>query len=178
VPGRFEVVDAGQPFDVIVDFTQTPDAVEVVLEAARAIAAGRGGRVLALVSTSGHRPPMLARPIGAAAGRLADLVVVTAGSLRTARVEDVVGPVADGARSAGAARVEVEADRRFAIRRVLAAAQENDFVAILGRGARATLSTQVSAEDGTPFDDRQVAREEIERLLGGRAQAARATTRA
>jgi UDP-N-acetylmuramoyl-L-alanyl-D-glutamate--2,6-diaminopimelate ligase len=179
VPGRFETVDAGQPFDVIVDFTQTPDAVEGVLRAGRVIAARRGGRVLALVSTSGHRPPMLSPLIGEATARLADLVVVTAGSLRAARVEDVVGPVADGARSAAAGRVEVEPDRRLAIRRVLEAARQGDFVAILGRGARATLSTHVSAEDGTPFDDRQVAREEIERLLSGRAsQAATATMRA
>jgi UDP-N-acetylmuramoyl-L-alanyl-D-glutamate--2,6-diaminopimelate ligase len=178
VPGRFEEVDAGQPFDVIVDFTQTPDAVEAVLGAARAIAARRGGRVLALVSTAGHRPAMLSPLIGEATGRLADLVVVTAGSLRGARVEEVVDPVADGARTAAAGHVEVEPDRRLAIRRVLEAAREDDFVAILGRGARATLSTHVSAEDGMPFDDRQVAREEIERLLGGRAQAARATTRA
>jgi UDP-N-acetylmuramoyl-L-alanyl-D-glutamate--2,6-diaminopimelate ligase len=122
---------------------------------------------------------MLSPLIGEATARLADHVVVTAGSLRGASVEEVVEPVADGARSAAAGRVEVEPDRRLAIRRVLEAAREDDFVAILGRGARATLSTHVSAEDGMPFDDRQVAREEIERLSsGGAAQAARATTRA
>ncbi len=178
VPGRFEAIDAGQPFDVVVDFTQTPDAVEAVLGAARTIAARRGGRVLALVSTAGHRPPMLTPSIGAAAGRLADLVVVTAGSRRWARVEDIVGPLAAGARAAAAAPVEVVEDRRPAIRRVLEAAGQHDFVAILGRGARATLSTQVSAEDGVPFDDRVVAREELERLAAARAQQDRATSRA
>jgi UDP-N-acetylmuramyl tripeptide synthase len=74
--------------------------------------------------------------------------------------------------------VQVVEDRRLAIRRLLAAARAHDVVAILGRGARATLSGDVSAEDGVPFDDRVVARDELERLAGERSQRARATSRA
>jgi UDP-N-acetylmuramyl tripeptide synthase len=106
-------------------------------------------------------------------------LVVTAGSLRGAPVEEVVGPLAMGARAAGStAQIEIEPDRRLAIRRVLAAAQHDDVVAILGRGARQTLSSGASVGAGPRFDDRQVAREELDLLLAGGAQPARATTRA
>jgi UDP-N-acetylmuramyl tripeptide synthase len=177
VPGRFEAIDAGQPFDAVVDFAHTPDAVDAVLRTARAVAARRGGRVLALVSTAGQRPRALAEPMGAAAGRLADLVVVTAGSLRGATAPQLIEPVLAGARSAKAAAVEVVADRRLAIRHALAAAGDHDVVMLLGRGARPTLAL-TSAGDGAPFDDRQVAREELELLLSGRGQPGHATIRA
>jgi UDP-N-acetylmuramoyl-L-alanyl-D-glutamate--2,6-diaminopimelate ligase len=164
VPGRFEAIDEGQPFDVVVDFAHTPDAVEVVLHAVRTLAARRGGRVLTLVSVAGNRPTELNAPIGAAAGRLADLVIVSVASLRAGSAATTVEPLYAAAAAAASAPVELVRDRRLAVRAILAEAREGDVVLVVGRGARPRLAKDLSGA-GPAFDDRVVAREEL-RLLG------------
>jgi UDP-N-acetylmuramoyl-L-alanyl-D-glutamate--2,6-diaminopimelate ligase len=169
VSGRFERIDEGQPFDVIVDFAHTPDAVSAVIETALAVAHRRpGARVHALVSVSGHRSPELSAPIGERAASLADRVVLTEGSSFGLPREQMLAPLIDGARSARAAVVETVPDRRAAIRQLFDRACSRDVVLVLGRGAIPRLSRRAGGA-GVAFDDRVVAREELRRLLS-RAQ--------
>jgi UDP-N-acetylmuramyl tripeptide synthase len=110
---------------------------------------------------------MLRVPLGAAAGGLANRVIVTEGNLRGEPREESVAPLNEGARSAGRAAVELVLDRREAFRQAFATAAEHDLVVLVGRGARATISKTVARDQPIPFDDRTVAREELRALLRG-----------
>jgi UDP-N-acetylmuramoyl-L-alanyl-D-glutamate--2,6-diaminopimelate ligase len=164
VPGRFERIEEGQPFDVIVDFAHTPDAIEAVLTTVRAIADARRGRVHAVLGDAGHRPKVLRVPLGEAAGRLADRLIVTEGNLKGEPLAASVLPLSRGARAGGRAELELVPRRREAIRHAFATADEPDLVVLLGRGARPRILRTASA-GWIPFDDRAVAREELRRLF-------------
>jgi UDP-N-acetylmuramoyl-L-alanyl-D-glutamate--2,6-diaminopimelate ligase len=153
-PGRFEPVDAGQPFSVIVDYAHTPTGIEAVLRSARA---ATRGRVLCVFGAGGDRD-RVKRPLMAAAAEAgADRVYVTSDNPRSedplAIVDELVGGLA---RPAAAV---VEPDRRAAIARALADAHDGDVVVICGKGHE---QGQEIAGVVHPFDDRSVARE----LLG------------
>jgi UDP-N-acetylmuramoylalanine-D-glutamate ligase len=166
VPGRFEPIVEGQPFDVVVDFAHTPDAVEAVIDAARSVTRPRHGDIWAVVSVSGTRVREQGAPIGAATARLADQVIVTHGASRGASRDDDGDPrtpVVEGARSARAAAVALEPDRRVAIRRALLDASPGDLVLVLGRGALDRMKNDASG-NGPSFDDRVVVREELAAL--------------
>ena len=175
VPGRFERIEEGQPFDVIVDFAHTPDAVSAVIATARAIVRRRrGARLHVLVSVAGHRTRELSAPIGQAVARFADRVVLTEGSSLGEPRGEVLAPLIEGARSVGGAGVEVVPDRRDAIRRVLAFGSSGDVVLVLGRGALPRLFRHAN-DAGVPFDDREVVRATLRELCGRLGRKARGT---
>jgi UDP-N-acetylmuramoyl-L-alanyl-D-glutamate--2,6-diaminopimelate ligase len=163
VPGRFERVDAGQPFTVLVDYAHTPDSLDNLLRAARAVTAGR---VLVVFGCGGDRDRAKRPVMGEIAGRLADLAVVTSDNPRSEPPEAIVDQVAAGvARSAGPDRFLVEVDRRAAIRAALAAARPGDAVLLAGKGHE--QGQEFAGGRKVPFDDRLVAAEELRALLGG-----------
>jgi UDP-N-acetylmuramoyl-L-alanyl-D-glutamate--2,6-diaminopimelate ligase len=156
VPGRFEPVDAGQPFRVVVDFAHTPDALERVLEAAREVAGS--ARVHVVFGCGGDRDASKRPAMGAVAARLADRVVLTADNSRSEATAAIIGAVQDGYdHTAGRTATElvVEPDRDAAIGLALAGAGEGDVVVIAGKGHE---TTQTIGDHVTPFDDRLVAR--------------------
>ncbi len=160
VPGRFQRVEAGQPFAVVVDYAHTPDALAAALAAAREVAGD--GRVHVVFGCGGIRDAAKRGPMGEVAGRLADRVVLTSDNPRSedpAAILDQVraGVVAGG--TAAASTVVVEPDRRAAIALALAAAAPGDVVLVAGKGHEAT---QTTGTEERPFDDRLVALE----LLG------------
>jgi UDP-N-acetylmuramoyl-L-alanyl-D-glutamate--2,6-diaminopimelate ligase len=157
VPGRFEPVDAGQPFRVIVDFAHTPESLSSVLAAAREVA--RGGRVIVTFGCGGDRDPAKRPAMGAAAADAADVVVVTSDNPRSEDPAAIIGAVTSGIPVAARARVVTEPDRRSAIAGALAAAGPGDVVVIAGKGHE---TGQAFADRTVAFDDRAVARE----LLG------------
>ncbi len=163
VPGRFENVRVGQDFGVIVDYAHTPDALDNVLRAARKIA-GRKGRVLTVFGCGGDRDRAKRPLMGEAAGRGSDRVILTSDNPRS---EDPLRILADA--SIGLDRVEAsyvrEADRRRAIRQALLEARSGDVVMIAGKGHE---TVQKIGDEALPFDDRQVAREMLAQLRGGR----------
>jgi UDP-N-acetylmuramoyl-L-alanyl-D-glutamate--2,6-diaminopimelate ligase len=166
VPGRFEPIDAGQPFDVLVDFAHTPDALRQVMLTARRIVSRRsGGRLHTVLSAPGiHDPPK--RPeMGLIARSLADELVITTGSLFGEAAEAIVDDVMRGVRAATGAEVTVMFDRRSAIDRALRGASKGDLVLIAGRGALPRLRVDVSGA-GAEFDDRVVVRELLAELHG------------
>ena len=157
VPGRFEAVDEGQPFTVLVDYAHTPDALENVLREARSLAAGR---VVCVFGCGGDRDRDKRPLMGAAAARLADHVFVTSDNPRS---EDPLAVIQDIISGAGE-EVDVEPDRAHAIARAIEGAAEGDVIVIAGKGHE---QGQEFRERTVPFDDREVAREALRRLTAG-----------
>jgi UDP-N-acetylmuramoyl-L-alanyl-D-glutamate--2,6-diaminopimelate ligase len=154
VPGRFERVDAGQPFLVVVDYAHTPDALERVLATARRLTRGRLGVVFGCGGDRdrGKRPIM-----GEIATRLADRVWVTSDNPRSERPEAIIEDILAGARRASAdpGRWAALPDRRSAIRSALCSARPGDTIVIAGKGHE---TSQIVGADVLAFDDREVAR--------------------
>ncbi len=157
VPGRFEAVDEGQGFGVLVDYAHTPDSLDNVLRAAREVTAGR----LAVVFGAGGDRDTAKRPLmGAAARELADRVLVTSDNPRSEDPEAIVDQVMEGA----GPDAERETDRRRAIGRAIAEAQDGDVVVIAGKGHEQGQEFEGGRKE--PFDDVTVAREALRERLG------------
>jgi UDP-N-acetylmuramoyl-L-alanyl-D-glutamate--2,6-diaminopimelate ligase len=160
VPGRFEPVDEGQGFGVLVDYAHTPDSLENVLRAARELARGR----LHVVFGAGGDRDRGKRPLmGAAASALADRVIVTSDNPRSERPEAIVDEVLAGA-GPGAER---EPDRRRAIALAIEGAEPGDVVVVAGKGHEQGQEFEGGRKE--PFDDLAVARDALRARLGARA---------
>jgi UDP-N-acetylmuramoyl-L-alanyl-D-glutamate--2,6-diaminopimelate ligase len=157
VPGRFEPIDEGQEFAVLVDYAHTPDSLENVLRAARRLTAGR---LISVFGAGGDRDRDKRPKMGRAGAELSDLAIVTSDNPRSEDPETIVAEVAGGA--AGAEELIVVVDRREAIALALGRAAAGDTVVIAGKGHEQGQEF----EDGrkVPFDDREVAREELGKL--------------
>ncbi len=146
VPGRFESVEAGQPFSVIVDYAHTPDSLDNVLRAARELGPGR----LTVVFGAGGDRDREKRPLmGEVAAARADRAIVTTDNPRSEDPQAIADEVAAG-------RLEIVVDRRAAIEQALADAHDGDVVVIAGKGADTHMEIGGRL---IPFDDRAVARE-------------------
>ena len=154
VPGRFEAVDEGQPFAVLVDYAHTPDSLENVLRTARDLAQNR---VICVFGCGGDRDRGKRPLMGRIATELADLAIVTSDNPRSEEPEAIIAEILEGTGSEAA----IEPDRREAIARAVADAGEGDVVVIAGKGHE---QGQQFADRTIPFDDREVAREALRRL--------------
>jgi UDP-N-acetylmuramoyl-L-alanyl-D-glutamate--2,6-diaminopimelate ligase len=154
VPGRFEAVDEGQPFAVLVDYAHTPDSLENVLRTARGLAQHR---LICVFGCGGDRDRGKRPLMGRIASELADVAIVTSDNPRSEEPDAIIGEIVAGA-SGG---VEIEPDRREAIARAIGAASEGDVVVIAGKGHE---QGQQFTDHTVPFDDRDVAREALRRL--------------
>jgi UDP-N-acetylmuramoyl-L-alanyl-D-glutamate--2,6-diaminopimelate ligase len=160
VPGRFEALDEGQPFAVIVDYAHTPDSLDNVLVAARQITPA-GGRLICVFGCGGDRDRDKRPLMGASVDRLADLAVVTSDNPRSEQPEAIIAQIRDGM-GGGGARVVIEPDRRAAIAIALAEATAGDTVVIAGKGHEQGQEFEHGRK--IPFDDREVARDELRAL--------------
>ena len=163
VPGRFERVEAGQPFTVVVDYAHTEDALFRLLTTAEAV---KTGRIITVFGCGGDRDRGKRPKMGRVSAVYSDVVVVTSDNPRTEDPEtiisDVIPGVQAGLREAGRGRYVVHADRRAAIEDAVRMAQPGDLVLIAGKGHE---HYQIIGKDKHPFDDRVVAREAIEALM-------------
>jgi UDP-N-acetylmuramoyl-L-alanyl-D-glutamate--2,6-diaminopimelate ligase len=156
-PGRFEPVDEGQPFAVIVDYAHTPDSLVNVLRAARPLTEGR---LIVVVGAGGDRDRDKRPKMGRAAAEGADLVFLTSDNPRS---EDPAAIVAEvGAGAVGGGEVRSIVDRREAISEALRRAGAGDTVVIAGKGHE--QGQEFEGGRKVPFDDREVAREELRAL--------------
>jgi UDP-N-acetylmuramoyl-L-alanyl-D-glutamate--2,6-diaminopimelate ligase len=160
VPGRFEPIDEGQGFAVLVDYAHTPDSLENVLRAARRLTEGR---LISVFGAGGDRDRDKRPKMGRAGAELSDLAVVTSDNPRSEVPAAIVAEVAAGA--GGAAELAIEVDRRAAIALALGRAEPGDTVVIAGKGHE--QGQELAGGEKIPFDDREVAREELRRLAGG-----------
>jgi len=159
VPGRFESVDCGQDFGVIVDYAHTPDGLENVLRSARKLTRGK---LIAVFGCGGDRDRGKRPIMGAIGSREADLCVVTSDNPRTEDPDAIVREIVAGIENPSRARIVVEPDRRRAIEEAVSMAGEGDVVVIAGKGHE---TEQVFADRTIPFDDRVVVREALKERM-------------
>ncbi len=155
VPGRFESVDAGQDFGVIVDYAHSPDGLENVLRAARAL---EPRRLLVVFGCGGDRDRGKRPIMGRIAAQLADQVILTSDNPRSEDPQAILAQVAAGVVEVGGARWEQLVDRRAAIARAVALAEAGDLVVIAGKGHE---DYQIFADRTVHFDDREEARKAL-----------------
>jgi UDP-N-acetylmuramoyl-L-alanyl-D-glutamate--2,6-diaminopimelate ligase len=159
VPGRFEVVDRGQPFTVVVDYAHTPDALSRVLTAARELARGK---LICVFGCGGDRDREKRPLMGEIAAALSDVAIVTSDNPRSEEPRSIIDEILEGIEEG---KVKVELERRSAIELALARASEGDVVVIAGKGHE---QGQEIAGRVLPFDDRVVAAELLDQLGKGR----------
>lgn len=160
IPGRFQSVEAGQPFSVIVDYAHTPDGLVQLLSAARELSSGR---LIAVFGAGGDRDHEKRPLMGTAVARLADLAIVTSDNPRSEDPVAIIDEILSGAK--GNANVVVEPDRAAAISAAVANARAGDIVVIAGKGHE---RRQEAGGRSLPFDDVETARSAVERILSSR----------
>ncbi|MBM3667871.1 MAG: UDP-N-acetylmuramoyl-L-alanyl-D-glutamate--2,6-diaminopimelate ligase [Actinobacteria bacterium] len=177
VPGRFEPIDEGQPFAVLVDYAHTPDSLENVLKAAREITERR---VIAVFGCGGDRDREKRPLMGRAGVALSDLPVVTSDNPRSESPEAIIDEILAGidglaggggqvrTRDGDGGEVIVEPDRHEAIALAISRAEPGDTVVIAGKGHE--QGQEFEGGRKVPFDDRDVAREELRALAAGAAR--------
>jgi UDP-N-acetylmuramoyl-L-alanyl-D-glutamate--2,6-diaminopimelate ligase len=153
VPGRFQPVDAGQPFTVIVDYAHTDDALRNLTALARQMTAQSGGRVITLFGCGGDRDRTKRPKMGQAAGAGSDFVVATSDNPRSEDPAAILAEIEPGLKASGV-QYTVEPDRAAAIRLALQAAKAGDVVLIAGKGHE---KEQILAGRTIPFDDAAMA---------------------
>ncbi len=153
VPGRFQPVDAGQPFTVIVDYAHTDDALRNLTALARQMTAQTGGRVITLFGCGGDRDRTKRPRMGKAAGEGSDFVVATSDNPRSEDPLAILAEIEPGLKATGTPYT-IEPDRASAIRIALEAAKEHDVVLLAGKGHE---KEQILASGTIPFDDAEVA---------------------
>ncbi len=163
VPGRFQPVDAGQPFTVIVDYAHTDDALRNLTALARQMTVQASKRVITVFGCGGDRDRTKRPKMGAAAGAGSDYVVATSDNPRTEDPMAILAEIEPGLKSSGV-RYTIEPDRTTAIRIAVEAAEPGDVVLIAGKGHE---KEQILNGRAIPFDDIEVTREAL-RELGDR----------
>jgi UDP-N-acetylmuramoyl-L-alanyl-D-glutamate--2,6-diaminopimelate ligase len=151
VPGRFERVESGQPFLVVVDYAHTDDALRNLIQAARGLTRGR---VITLFGCGGDRDRTKRPLMGMAAAELSDFVVLTSDNPRSEDPLDIINDALVGLRRFDTPHV-AEPDRAKAIRRAIEEAAAGDVVLIAGKGHE---TYQVLKDRTIEFDDRETAR--------------------
>jgi UDP-N-acetylmuramoyl-L-alanyl-D-glutamate--2,6-diaminopimelate ligase/murE/murF fusion protein len=160
VPGRFELVEAGQDFAIVVDYSHTPDSLEKALTTARAM---NPKRILAVFGCGGDRDKTKRPIMGHIAAQYADIPIVTSDNPRSEDPDTIVAEVEAGVKKGlkQGQHHEVITDRRTAIRRAVELAQTGDIIVIAGKGHE----TYQILKDGTiHFDDREEARKAVDAL--------------
>jgi len=153
VPGRFQSIDAGQPFTVIVDYAHTDDALRNLTALARQMTAQTKGRVITLFGCGGDRDRTKRPKMGFAAGEGSDLVFATSDNPRSEDPAAILAEIEPGLKTSGV-KYSIEPDRALAIQASLAAAHEGDVVLIAGKGHE---KEQILAGRTISFDDAQIA---------------------
>jgi len=153
VPGRFQNVDAGQDFTVVVDYAHTDDALRNLTALAREFVTATGGKVITLFGCGGDRDKTKRPLMGRAAGEGSDFVVLTSDNPRSEDPEGILRDALPGLEATGTNYI-TEVDRSRAVRLALEAARPHDIVLIAGKGHE---KTQTLKSGTIPFDDAEVA---------------------
>jgi UDP-N-acetylmuramoyl-L-alanyl-D-glutamate--2,6-diaminopimelate ligase len=161
VPGRLEPILAGQAFAVLVDYAHTPDGLGRALAAVRPLAEGK---IHCVIGAGGDRDPGKRSEMGRVAAELSDRVIFTSDNPRSEDPGAIIRTLASGVAAGSETTIEIEVDRRTAIRLAISKARPGDLVLIAGKGHEAT---QTIGDQTLPFDDRHEARAAIESLRAG-----------
>ncbi len=156
VPGRFEVVDCGQPFLVIVDYAHTPDGLEKVLQSARSL---RPRSLRCVFGCGGDRDRGKRPRMGALASELADSIIVTSDNPRSEAPDAIIEEILAGVDQARRDAVSIEPDRRTAITQAILDMEPGDVLVIAGKGHE---TYQIFKDRTIHFDDREEARKALQ----------------
>jgi UDP-N-acetylmuramoyl-L-alanyl-D-glutamate--2,6-diaminopimelate ligase len=164
VPGRFELVEAGQDFAVAIDYAHKPDALQRVLASARRLGPRR---VIAVFGCGGDRDRAKRPLMGRIAAELSDYCIVTSDNPRSEDPQAIIEEILDGVRAVDpiGARHVAEPNRAWAIGHAIANARTGDIVLIAGKGHE---TYQLIGGRRLDFDDRLVARAALERRAAGK----------
>jgi UDP-N-acetylmuramoyl-L-alanyl-D-glutamate--2,6-diaminopimelate ligase len=165
VPGRFQTVNAGQPFTVVVDYAHTDDALRNLIALAREFVKTNGGRVITLFGCGGDRDRTKRPMMGRAAGEGSDFVVLTSDNPRSENPEAIIRDALPGLLQTGVKFV-TEADRAKAIQLAIETARPGDIVLLAGKGHE---KTQTLRDRVVSFDDAEVAAKALHTLIGAKA---------
>jgi UDP-N-acetylmuramoyl-L-alanyl-D-glutamate--2,6-diaminopimelate ligase len=159
VPGRFQRIDCGQPFTVVVDYAHTDDALRNLTALAREFVSRGGGtaRVITVFGCGGDRDRAKRPLMGEAAGRGSDFVVLTSDNPRSEDPRAIINDALVGLQKTSV-KYSVEVDRRKAIGIAVGEARPGDIVLLAGKGHE---KVQVTREGSHPFDDAEDARETL-----------------
>ena len=162
IAGRFETVDCGQPFSVVVDYAHTDDALENLIRAARSLLeqGKKPGRVLTVFGCGGDRDRTKRPAMGEIAGRLSDLVILTSDNPRTEEPLNIMNDILVGLKRVDSSFL-LEPDRAQAIPKALKEARNGDIVLLAGKGHE---TYQTVGQEKIRFDDRAVAREVLREM--------------
>lgn len=163
VEGRMEPVDRGQSFAVFVDYSHTPDSLENALKSARNLG---GERLIVLFGCGGNRDRTKRPLMGAIAAELADRIIITSDNPRDESPGMIIEEILEGIPSHLLDKVESIIDRRKAIERAITSAYDNDILLLSGKGHE---TYQEINRVRRPFDDREVASELIEKVIGSKS---------
>jgi UDP-N-acetylmuramoyl-L-alanyl-D-glutamate--2,6-diaminopimelate ligase len=171
VPGRFEPVEEGQDFAVLVDYAHTPDSLENVLDAARTLVLAdpaHEGRVLCVFGAGGDRDRGKRPLMGEISASLADFTIVTSDNPRSEDPEQIIAEIMAGVARVpgdGSQRVRTVADRAIAIDEAIGASRAGDVLVIAGKGHE--QGQEFAGGRKVPFDDVTVARKALRVRKGG-----------
>lgn len=160
VPGRFQLVNAGQPFSVIIDYAHTDDALRNLITLARQMTARSDGRIITLFGCGGDRDRTKRPKMGAVAGQGSDVVFATSDNPRSEDPRAILAEIEPALKATNVHYV-VEPDRAQAICLALKEARPNDVVLLAGKGHE---KEQILADRTIPFDDAEVALAELAEL--------------
>ena len=160
VPGRFERVDCGQPFTVVVDYAHTDDALRNLTGLAREFVQASGARVITVFGCGGDRDRTKRPLMGEAAGKGSDFVVLTSDNPRSEDPLTIMNDAVVGLQRSGA-KYTTEPDRRAGIHLALSEARAGDIVLIAGKGHE---QVQITKNGTVPFDDKVVAADALREL--------------
>ena len=161
VAGRFELVDEGQDFAVVVDYAHTPDSLENILKTAQAFVKGN---IISVFGCGGDRDRTKRPIMGKIGTTYSDYSIITSDNPRSEEPSRITADVEEGAKEGGG-QYEIIVDRKDAIKKAINHAQKDDMVIIAGKGHE---TYQIFRDGTVPFDDRQVAREFLRGIKGGK----------
>lgn len=162
VPGRFELIDEGQDFTVVVDYAHTPDGLENLLQAAQQL---KPRRLLTVFGCGGNRDAGKRPIMGRIAGAISDVAIITSDNPRFEDPYDIIAQIEAGIKGV-CSNYLVEADRGRAVAMAIKMAEPGDMIVLAGKGHE---DYQVIGDEKMPFDDREYTRQMIREKLAERS---------
>ncbi len=153
VPGRFETVNAGQPFSVIIDYAHTPDALGNLIHAAKTIPLKQGKKIITVFGCGGDRDRSKRPLMGEIAGRMSDYTIITSDNPRSEKPELIALDVEVGLQRVKCKNYEIVLDRTAAVKKAVELCSPDDILLIAGKGHE---NYQIIENEKIPYNDKEV----------------------
>lgn len=159
ISGRFEYIECGQPFKIIIDYAHSPDSLEQVLKTARSLTKGR---VMLAFGATGNRDKTKRPIMGKIAAELSDFFIITNDDTYDENPTDIIKQIENGIEKSAGIKYKVIPERRDAIYTLIKEAKPDDFLIIAGKGHE---TKQILKDKTIDFNDKKIAKEITKNLL-------------